>query len=355
MLVRTKHNGSIGELTINYSVADSETNRRSLKSKALMNNALSCSNRKFLVFVCSEKQSCGGWGDRQKGIISTYLLAMIMSRTFSIILDKPCDISQFLLPSEYNWRECHEYIRNIPQTIERSSSIGNLLRCNESAECGTRKVIFINTNAIWINMLINHPNAVKRIPWAMNQTVPEVSKMVLAKLFRPSEGLETEILKFTDKFKERQKLICSHIRLGKNPTMPNDNNRLVPNVSAIFNFLKTYDDIGKYVIYIATDAENIRREAKTTFTNAFTSDLPIVHVDRVRRQQKEVVCEGLFSVLLEQYILSRCDVLLLTRSNLGAMAAYLSKTPQKIFIFYHANRTIFEVSLNDIQYYFKYK
>ena len=356
--VQRGRNGSTDELRNNsYAIADSVTGSGSLELKASMNNAPSCENMRFLVFVCSQNQLCGGWGDRQKGIISTYLLAMIMDRTFSIILDKPCDISQFLLPSEYNWRECHEYIQTVPQTKDGFSSIHHLLSSNESDVSVNRKMIFINTNVIWIKKLIDHPNATKRIPWAVNKTVPEVSKIVLAKLFRPSDALETEILKFTNKIKKNQKLICSHIRIGKNPTMPNDNNRHfgVPNVSAIFNFLKTYDDIGKYVIYIATDAENIRREAKTNFTNVLTSDLPIVHVDRVRSQQKDIECKGLFAVLLEQYILSRCDVLLLTRSNMGAMAAYLSKTPQTIFIFYHKNRTIFEVSLNEVQYYFKYE
>lgn len=139
--------------------------------------------------------------------------------------------------------------------------------------------------------------------------------------------------------------------------MPNDNNRHfgVPNVSAIFSFLKAYNDIEKYVIYIATDAENIRQEAQLNFTNSITSNLPIIHVDRLRKEQADIACEGLFAVLLEQYILSRCDVLLLTRSNMGAMAAYLSKKPQMLFIFYHENRTIFEVSLNEIQQYFKYE
>ena len=308
-----------------------------------------------MVFVCSKRHFCGGLGDRQKGIISTYLLAMLMNRTFSIIVDKPCDISQFLVPSEYNWRECHEYLQNMPQTKTKYSSIKYLLSCNGSEECSDQKVIFINTNVIWNKKIIHHHDAEERIPWALNKTIPEVSKIVLAKLFRPSDVLETAILKFTDKIKDGQSLICSHVRIGKNPTMPNDNNRRfgLPNVSAIFNFLKAYDDKEKYAIYIATDAENIRQEAKNNFTNSLTTDLPIVHVDRVRKQQADIACEGVFASFVEQYILSRCDLLLLTHSGFGVMAAYLSTKQQTLFIFYQGNRTIFEVSLNGIQQYFK--
>ena len=317
---------------------------------------MSCTDRNFLVFLCSERQVCGGWGDRQKGIISTYLLAMLMNRTFSMMIDKPCDISQFLVPSEYNWRLCHEYIQTIPQTKERYSSISHLLSCNGLADCSTQKVLFINTNVIRIQKIIKHPDAAKRIPWAINKTVPEVSKIVLARLFRPSDVLETATLKFTNNLTDGQSLICSHVRTGKNPTMPNDFDRQfdVQNVNAIFNFLKNYNDSGKYIIYIATDDVKIRQKAKTIFTNSLAINLPIVHVDKVRQDQEGAACKGLFAVLLEQSILSRCDLFLLTRSNMGAMAAYMSTKQQTLFIFYNENRTIFEVSVNQIQTYFKF-
>ena len=316
---------------------------------------IDCKNRKFLVFICSERHVCGGLGDRQKGIISTYLLAMLINRTFSIILDKPCDISQFIVPSEYNWRLCNEYIQNFPQTKGSYSNINRLLSCNGLADCSRQKVIFINTNEIWIKEIINHPIADKRIAWAINKTVPEVIRIVLAKLFRPSDILETATLKFTNKLKDGQCLICSHVRTGKNPTIPNDEDRHfdVEDVNPIFNFLKNYDDKRKYIIYVATDYENIRQNAKTNLTNSLISNMPIVHVDRVREDQAGIACEGLFAVLLEQNILSRCDLLLLTRSGMGAMAAYMSKKQQTIFIFYNENRTIFEVSFNDIHTYFE--
>ena len=338
------------------SVLYSATGSEILGPRDSLKKEISCTDRKFLVFVCSERQLCGGWGDRQKGIISTYVLAMLMNRTFLIILDKPCDISQFLVPSEYNWRLCHDYIQTIPQTKDRYSSLSHLLSCNGLADCSTQKVLFINTNVNWIQKLIKHPDAAKRIPWAINKTVPEVSKIVLARLFRPSDVLETATLKFTNKLTDGQSLICSHVRTGKNPTMPNDVDRHfdVQNVNAIFNFLKNYNDSGKYIIYITTDDEKIRQKTRTIFTNSLTINLPIVHVDRVRTDQAGIACEGLFAVLLEQSILSRCDLLLLTRSNMGAMAAYMSKKQQTLFIIHNENKTIFEVSFKEIQNHFKY-
>ena len=36
-----------------------------------------CENRRFIVFLCLEQHDCRGWGDRQRGIMSTYLLALL--------------------------------------------------------------------------------------------------------------------------------------------------------------------------------------------------------------------------------------------------------------------------------------
>ena len=320
-----------------------------------LNNIKTCEHIKFIVFVCFDRQLCGGWGDRQKGIITTYLLAMLMNRSFSILVDKPCDFSRFLVPNEYNWMSCYQYVRKIQQSKTNYSSIKRFMNCTAFDNCTEERVIFIRTNQIWISRLIAHPKAVQRIPWALNKTIAEVSKIVLEKLFRPSDVLESAIQNFTRQIGDRQKLICSHIRTGKNPTLPKDNSRFsARNISAVFRFLKTYDDIEKYAIFIATDSENIRRLVEFNFTNFLSTKLPIVHVDRITKQQATVACTGLFAVLLEQHILSRCDLLLLTRSNMGAMAAYMSSKSQKLYILYHLNQTIFEVTLNEIQRYFKF-
>ena len=321
----------------------------------------SCDKMKFLVFVCSGWQPCGGWGDRQRGIVSTYILAVLMNRTFSIILDKPCDISQFLIPYQYNWRSCHEYTKNIPLTrsnfhrvlLERNySSIEHMLQCSNNKDCSRKqeKVIFVSTNQGWIERLTTQPNAKQMLPWTINKTVSEINKIVLAKLFRPSDVLENEIRNFTDKINGKKQLICSHIRIGVNPTIPNDKKKpsVVPNVRKIFGWLKQYDNPAKYAIYIASDSDNVRKLARTNFTNTITTDLPIIHVDKVRKDQANVACHGVFVTLLEQHILSRCHVLLLTPSNFGAMAAYMGQNLQKIFRYHQNNHKIFECNLSQV-------
>lgn len=58
--------------------------------------------KKYLIYHCI-RGGCGGFGDRQKGIVSVFLLANITKRKFGLIFSKPCDIRQYLYPNEIQW------------------------------------------------------------------------------------------------------------------------------------------------------------------------------------------------------------------------------------------------------------
>ena len=322
-----------------------------------------CDEMKFLVFMCLKKQMCGGWGDRQKGIISTYLLSVLTNRTFAIYYTSPCNLSQFLLPNSYNWTKCLDYIVSVPKS---ETKVINMMGGGESFKDSLQNidlenpfesnVVFIHTNQIWNKYILAHPNASERLPWAVGKTVAEVSSLVLDRLFQPGASLQKEITRFISNVSHKQ-MICSHIRVGKNPTIPKDNERhfCVPNVTAALEFLRRFEVPSKYVIYVATDSEEIRNNVKETFVNAFTVDMPVIHIDRYTNAQDSIACNGLFTVLLEQYILSKCDTLLLTRSNFGAMAAYMSTKVQDLFIFYNRNNSIVKINTrSDIQEYYQY-
>ena len=332
------------ETTANSLVPDLEKSVRE-DARGSLTNSSSCNEKKFLVSVCSTGP-CGGWANRQRGIISTYLLSVLMNRTFSILHDKPCDISTFLERNEYDWASCNGYVEKISQTNANSPNIELLLNVSNFENYNKEHVIFIRTHHYWINQIAKHPKTMQRLPWVINKTTPEVSRIVLSRLFRPVELLEKAIRNFTDKVGDSKQLICTHIRMGKNPTMPNDSERRVPNVSVIFNWLRKFDKPQNYSIFIASDSEDIKTFARTNFTNVLLTKLPIVHVDRVRKDQSNMACEGLFSTFLEQHILSRCDILLLTLSNFGPMAAYMSRKQQTIYI--HKWNTIFEVPFNNV-------
>ena len=323
-----------------------------------------CDGRSLLVFLCLKSQQCGGWGDRQKGIISTFLLALLTNRTFVIVCTNPCQLSKFLQPNKYNWTICNEYAMSLPKSgteivnlVDRTGNFSRSLRTESLQNLFQHRVVFIRTNRIWNKEIFDRPEAAQRIPWAVGKSTAEVSRMVLEILFKPGEELANKIEQFMNSHAKNKQLVCSHLRVGKNPSIPTDAKRRFgePNVSSIFEFLGMFDKSSNYTIYVATDSAAVRRRAKESFINVATVDMPVVHIDRYTKAQDGLeACTGLFTVLLEQYILSKCDILLLTHSNLGTLAAYMSNKLQDLFIFYHKNRTIVHVDRDALQEYFKY-
>ena len=324
-------------------------------------NSVDCSQREFLVFACLKNRVCsGGWGDRLKAIISTYLLAELTNRTFVILYTNPCELTQFLVPSLYNWNRCQEYIMSLPKleksiisSYNRNRTFPNYIKTLDVSHPLKHQVLYTYTNQIWIEYILDHPKAAQRLPWAVGKTVSEISGQILKRLFRPSTLLENEIIKFKENITKPRQMICSHIRVGRNPTIPNDGRRRfgAPDVNVIFEFLRKFDNPSKYVIYVATDSQNVKDSVRGNFTSVVTVDMPIVHI--AKHRQDTSGCVGFYMALLEQLILSRCDLLLLTHSGYGAMAAYMSTIPQEIYIFYK-NQRILKINRHEMYRYFRH-
>lgn len=323
-------------------------------------NNETCMNRNFIVFRCLKWPMCGGYGDRQKGIISTFLIAMLLNRTFVIIHKDPCELSEFLTPNLYDWTQCIEYILSVPvKNTTNIWSVGNYkfrnsIQNKNFTDMFRDQVVFIHTNVIMIKEICARPSAPYTLPWAVGKPIAEISGIVLRLLFRPNALLENKIRTFVKEVPSSRQLICSHIRMGKNPTIPLDDKRpWTINLTVIFKFLGRFENSSKSTIYVASDSKNVRRFAKGNFSCAITVNDPIIHIDRYKEDQRNSTCAGMQTVVLEQYILSQCDVLLLTHSGFGTMAAYISTKPQTIFILLK-NLTIYKVTRNEIQTYFNF-
>ena len=307
-----------------------------------------CKDMDFLVYDCLQNDRCKGWGDRQRGIVSVFLLAQLTNRRFVLIHERPCSLLKFLAPNSYNWTYCLDYVLSRPE-----SHIQRFIYFNKRIEFQNRisesdfelvfhkQVVFIKTNQFWIDAVLAHKRSADNVAWAVGKTKAEIFKQVLSTLFKPRDVLNDDINKYLNNVNERQTLVCSHIRVGENPSMPRDKKRPYPNVELIFQFLETFDNQSDYVLYVASDSEQTRERAKRTFNNSFTVDLPIVHVDRY--VSKRNACQGLFTALLEQYLLSKCDIVLLTHGGFGKIATYMSEKQQRVLYVDLENNTILEV------------
>ncbi|CAF4719656.1 unnamed protein product, partial [Rotaria sp. Silwood2] len=59
-------------------------------------------NGRKLIYKC--KWTCGGLGDRFRGIITCFVLALVSNRQFMIGMTHPVDVKNYLFPNMYNWK-----------------------------------------------------------------------------------------------------------------------------------------------------------------------------------------------------------------------------------------------------------
>lgn len=331
----------------------------SLSAKDLENiiveNEERCKHVPLLVYDCSSS-FCGGWGDRQKGMVTAFLLALLTKRHFVVQITKPCDIENFLEPALYNWKVCKQYINQGLQpneTLQQRGILREVARMDFETEWNKR-IVIIHLNAYGMEKIKLHKYAKERVGWLFDRTNPEIIRMILQALFKPRANLQNEINNFVNsKTENGQTLVCTHIRIGQNPSIPRDSKlptNMFANVSEIFSFLKQYDDGAKYVIYIATDSDDVRQKAFETFANYVNVNRRIVHVDNFKNIQNETeICDGFNTVLFEHYLLSTCDRLIITRSNFGATAAYLRGRSDNLFLYHTYINQVIKTNLTNIQ------
>lgn len=325
-----------------------------------------CQVRKLLVYKC-ETCCCGGWGDRLKGIISTFLLAILTDRVFVIDMKQPCDLDSILDYNVYDWSICksfarsHGTTRTVDITKPRNKLVPDLSK-EDFDDTWTEKVIGLKIRVYVIEEIKMHQYVSDRLEWIKNMSSDEIAHILMNTLFKEGNGL----LKSKDKMLQssglRRKLACAHIRIGRNPSNPNDkmtdNGIYKKEITTIFSFLERYAQDSRFSVYIATDSDSVKRLARNIH-HLLLLNRSIVHIDLPNEERfSSVVCEGLFTALLEHYLLASCDILVLTRSNFGTTAAYMRGTDKGLFVLSHQNNKrengIIKVNLDEIQNLFGY-
>ncbi|XP_060553266.1 uncharacterized protein LOC132714401 isoform X2 [Ruditapes philippinarum] len=355
----------VNHVSKNRSYAENILNkdRRVLTAESLEDitvlNKNQCKNRNFLVYRCDSSIPCGGWADRQKGIVSSFLMALLTKRVFVIDMVQPCNLDQFLLPNIYDWSICKSYIKSVPHNLTRTFNhiedykFAKVVEHFDFQRIWTKHVIFIRFHTHVIDGLKNHTLGKSRLKWLLNINNEEAIHLVLNTLFKPNEWILNDTNEFYTNRIRMKKFVCCHIRTGKNPNMPTD---LIPrfgrpNETVLFDFLKKYDKNSDYFIYVASDSDKVKESAKNNLTSYVNINRPIVHVDRLGPfgKLKEEACKGLYTVILEQFILSLCDEIILTRSGFGVMAVYMRGDAKGLFMYHPIEKRVVATNLTNIQ------
>jgi hypothetical protein len=275
------------------------------------------SPNKYLVYTCN--QPCGGWGDRTRKIVGAYLLSLVLNRTFIINMSWPCSISHILEPNFIQWN----------QTIKNLSKRTNLTVTSLTA---TDKdygdvlswenidiIYFIVKDLGYYSMLLWRDDfyRILHLQYGLHRSTLFIHTsftLIYELLFKLKSHPQSHLNELSEKF-QLKSVHCAHIRIGKNPSNPNDivfPKREHMNTSVI-EFLKNNSQLNQ-TIFVSTDSNDVQLYAKKQFRFRFrllTIDGTIRHIDR---SGKQLACDGLEKTILDFYMISQCHMMIMSKS-----------------------------------------
>lgn len=306
-------------------------------SSFIFSPVIDTKNERYLIYYCTDKHThCGGIGDRIKGMMSTYMMAVATRRKFGLIMTSPCPLEDYQLPSDIDWK--------VPQRILNKKNVKVIRLTNENNAFNfssvdldsifNETVFYVQTGHELRTDLLKNRLYSKRLAVFGNMTCNNFYGHFLRKMFTPSEKLHNRVSQFLihARSQANKKLICAQLRMGKNPTIPNDSFSLnsQSDLKIVWRFLRSYNDGLKYSIFVTTDSEAVRKKAARLFKNQIIDTAgEIIHPVR----SKMSTCGGYEKAWLDNMILEYCDVLLISKSGYGRMGAFRRSSDNNLFIF----------------------
>ncbi|XP_033761877.1 uncharacterized protein LOC117343565 [Pecten maximus] len=292
--------------------------------------------QRYIVYDCSKAKEgvCGGWSDRMSGILSTLVISLLTKRRFLIKHDKPCLIEDYLIPADrFDWRFNKSILLNKTSSYQdlsarKSTNLRKYL--SGSLDINTyfeHDVNFVRMNWDFTEEFRKRRNIEDEIPWVTKLKYADMYKQLFNFLFTPSP-LFAKALNEVKSQRTRPKIACAHLRVGGNPTMPGDDRRKRLRVDLVWKHFKKLNK-RIYDIFIATDAEHVKRMAKKRYpANIIDTPGKITHIDQPNRNDPGV---GFLKQLLDFYTLMNCDVLITSESGFSIFAAYLRDTDSDLY------------------------
>lgn len=314
---------------------------------------------KFLVYLCGGKNyGCGGYGNRLNGIASLLLLAILTDRVFLIDWKYSISLKDYFLPNKIDW----SFSLN---EIDRLNSSRSYWGAGHPAEStvGVRRPFedhshfrdFITETDFRTHF--DHPVEIVTAMWFFADALKEnrylnekLSEMSLGDLRFSWIGCAFDFLFVKTKaikkrLEEARKVtgigqgmatIGMHIRIGdevfgkKSQKGSIRTRNYMKIVNCTFKLEKAIHEAnpqlpnGHLRIFLASDDVNLKRFLMKKYPNFLSLDVKVEHISFFRRKKNLPSKEGMIGVLLDHFLLSECDFLVLSRSTFGLTAAGLT-------------------------------
>ena len=308
-------------------------------------HAIQSTANQTLTYSCVK--NCGGWGDRLRGMTSTYILSVCLRRRFLIDMPSPFELSYFLSPNFIDWRITTRPIHPVQinamygqqaDLFHRNLSTGNL-----TAIWSNDDHVFLTTNGDYITPLLKNRffrSIISEIGIRSNEsTQQDLFPFIFELLFKPT-SLIANRLNTLLRHTSQQPILCMHIRLGQNPTIPNDAKLPYRQslVSDMIEFIDRNLTDFRSSIFVTSDSMGSLEILRNHYgsRHVLTVDGPIIHIDRPNRKAESMktILRGFFKVITDFYFLGECDILLMPRSGFSHWANLRRIHPYSNLYFY---------------------
>ncbi|RNA22600.1 hypothetical protein BpHYR1_005040 [Brachionus plicatilis] len=303
-----------------------------------------------IQYECLQSDLCGGWADRLKGILSTYAFSLITNRKFVIKITKNCDLESILVPNKIDWKydKSEKYQANETKVLSYRWNFNlnqvfrkekNLFSEYKNVSLLIIKAGFMFSEPIAENVFLK--SKVEKLGY--NQSRFKIVYQFhnwYKELFQLNAEMQKKYEIFTKKIKPDgdTKLICAQIRMGD----PGSQSELSKTVSLEFwnfiqnNFLINDNNSSRYVIYVTSDREEVKKEAKKFFTKnqVFYMDKSSDHVDLSSN------CKNTANVILDFHVMQNCDIGIVSHSGFGILGLWNRPNPfENLFVYTNKNQS----------------
>ena len=269
-----------------------------------------------------------------------------LGRVFRVEMPmKSCELNNFLRPNLYNWSSSLTPLQRLDSSQHNFNMLDNKAfykKVNNTRDFstlfGTTEIAYFKSNYDFIGNFKNAASTNAKLHWMEDKTMDLVNAMIFNSLFRLQPSIQNKLHDFvTSKIPPGYRLVCAHVRMGRNPSFPSDTEikQAIHDLPIVWDFLRNQTQLlGKTKLFFMSDSDEVVKMARG---QDFGGDIlvspgPVVHVDKNARSTDEQKCRGFEKVIVDQQILVKyCDVLLISKSGLSRMAAYFRQTDRGLY------------------------
>ena len=222
--------------------------------------------------------------------------------------------------------------------VDSVSFLASIHKTNftEMIEEKRAKYTYFKANLDYSKGLQNNKLYSQQLSWMADLSNDVILSTLFKRVFRLSGYLEQRMNHFMQTLPTaRHRLICAHVRMGANPSIPNDSEVRFhqANLNVVWKFLSEHSKTDKDKIFLMSDSENVVDLGKSQpFGHRLVdSGGTINHVDKSGHLDIEERCAGLEKVIFDQHVLMQCDVLLISLSGVSRMAAYVRGSDKGLY------------------------